>query len=96
MGRSGARSPITPGATSADPVRLDGTLTFTAADGTAQSLRVAMRAVASTDGSGVTTYAVSVGRYELTDPTGATSTGSFIGSIVAGSGAASSIALSFS
>ena len=95
-GSIGGSLAITPGATSADPVRLDGTLTFTAADGTAQSLRVAMRAVASTDGSGVTTYAVSVGRYELTDPTGATSTGSFIGSIVAGSGAASSIALSFS
>jgi hypothetical protein len=55
-----------------------------------------MRAAASPDGSGGTTYVVSVGRYELTDATGATSTGSFIGSIVAGSGAASSIALSFS
>jgi len=87
---------ITPGATSADPVRLDGTLAFTAADGTVRSLRVAMRASASPDGSGGTTYVVSVGRYELTDATGATSTGSFIGSIVAGSGAASSIALSFS
>ena len=87
---------ITPGATSADPVRLDGTLNFTAADGTVQSLRVAMRAAGSADGSGGTTYTVSVGRYELTDATGATSTGSFIGSIVAGSGAASSIALSFS
>jgi hypothetical protein len=53
-----------------------------------------MRAVASTDASGVTTYVVSVGRYELTDATGATSTGSFTGSIV--TGAASSISLSFS
>ncbi len=77
-------------------MRLDGTLTFIGPDGSMQSLRLAMRAVASTDASGVTTYAVNVGRYELTDATGATSTGSFTGSIVTGSGAASSISLSFS
>jgi RNA polymerase sigma factor (sigma-70 family) len=87
---------ITPGATNDDPVRLDGTLTFTAADGTMQSLRVAMRAAASTDANGVTTYAVNVGRYELTDATGATSSGAFNGSIVTGAGAGSSISLSFS
>ena len=77
-------------------MRLDGSLAFTAADGTVRSMRVAMRAAASTDANGVTTYAVSVGRYELTDATGATSTGAFTGSIVAGPGAASSISLSFS
>ena len=51
-----------------------------------QSLRLALRAVASTDASGVTTYAVNAGRYELTDATGATSTGGLHGSIVVGLG----------
>jgi RNA polymerase sigma-70 factor (ECF subfamily) len=95
-GSIGGSLAITPGATIDDPVRLDGSLAFTAADGTVRSMRVAMRAAASTDANGVTTYAVSVARYELTDATGATSTGAFTGSIVTGPGAASSISLSFS
>jgi hypothetical protein len=88
-GSIGGSLAITPGIASGDPVRVDGTVTFVGADGSMQSLRLAMRAVASTDASGVTTYVVNVGRYELTDATGATSTGSFTGSIVTGSGAAS-------
>jgi RNA polymerase sigma-70 factor, ECF subfamily len=95
-GSIGGSLAITPGTASGDPVRLDGTLTFVGPDGSMQSMRLAMRAVASTDASGVTTYLVNIGRYELTDATGATSTGSFTGSIVTGSGAASSISLSFS
>ncbi len=95
-GSIGGSLAVTPGAATDDPVRLDGTLTFIGPDGSMQSLRLAMRAVASTDASGVATYVVNVGRYELTDATGATSTGSFTGSIVTGSGAASSISLLFS
>ena len=78
----------TPGATADDPVRLDGTLTFSAADGSTQSIRVALRAIATTDVSGATTYAVSAGRYELTDAAGTKSAGSVTGSLAVGPGTA--------
>jgi hypothetical protein len=84
---------VTPGAAAGDPVRLDGTLTFSASDGTTQSIRLAMRAVATTDSAGVTTYAVSAGRYEITDGAGAKSTGSLSGSMVVGLANASSFTL---
>src|SRR5262249_13382004 len=76
---------ITPGTTPSDPVRIDGAVTFVAADGTTKTMRVAMRATAATDSGGLTTYAVSAGRYEMTDATGTTATGSFTGSIQTGS-----------
>ncbi len=87
---------ITPGASADDPVRLDGTLTFTAVDGSVQTMRVALRAVPSTDANGLTTYAISVGRYELTDATGATATGGLAGSIAVGLGNMSTLALTLS
>jgi RNA polymerase sigma-70 factor (ECF subfamily) len=84
---------VTPGASADDPVRLDGTLMFSASDGTTQSIRLAMRAVATTDSTGVTTYAVSAGRYEITDGAGVKSTGSLTGSMVVGLANASSFTL---
>jgi RNA polymerase sigma-70 factor (ECF subfamily) len=84
---------ITPGASADDPVRVDGALTLSATDGTTQSIRLAMRAVATTDSSGVTTYAVSAGRYEITDGAGVKSTGSLSGSMVVGLANASSFTL---
>ncbi len=84
---------VTPGASADDPVRLDGTLTFSASDGTTQSIRLAMRAVATTDSTGVTTYAVSAGRYEITDGAGVKSTGSLTGSMIVGLANASSFTL---
>jgi hypothetical protein len=84
---------VTPGASADDPVRLDGTLMFSASDGTTQSIRLAMRAVATTDSTGVTTYAVSAGRYEITDRAGVKSAGSLTGSMVVGLANASSFTL---
>ena len=84
---------VTPGASTDDPVRLDGTLTLAAADGTTQSIRLAMRSIATTDSNGVTTYAVSAGRYEIVDGAGTKSTGSLTGSVVVGIGNASSFTL---
>ncbi len=84
---------VTPGAAADEPVRVDGTLTFSAADGTTQSIRLAMRAVATTDSTGVTTYAVNAGRYEITDGAGVKSTGSLTGSMVVGLANASSFTL---
>ena len=52
-----------------------------------------MRAVATTDSTGVTTYAVSAGRYEITDGAGVKSTGSLTGSMVVGLANASSFTL---
>ena len=87
---------ITPGVTPDDPVRLDGTLTFTSADGSVQTLRVALRAVPSSDANGITSYALSAGRYELTDASGNTTTGALSGSLLVGSGNGSSISLTLS
>jgi RNA polymerase sigma-70 factor (ECF subfamily) len=87
---------VTAGATPTEPVRLDGTFTFMGADGSTQSIRLAMRANATTDASGVTTYLISAGRYELTDGTGTKVTGSLAGTVVAGVGAGSSFALTLS
>ncbi|HTN79755.1 MAG TPA: sigma-70 family RNA polymerase sigma factor [Acidimicrobiales bacterium] len=95
-GMIGGTFAITPGVTPDDPVRLDGTLTFTAADGSVQTLRLALRAVASTDANGLTSYAVSAGRYELTDASGNTTTGALTGSLLVGNGNASSISLTLS
>ncbi len=85
---------VTAGASADDPVRLDGTLIFAGADGSAQAIRLAMRAIVTTDSNGVTTYTLNAGRYELTDATGAKSVGSLTGSLVVGLGSASNFTLS--
>jgi hypothetical protein len=82
---------VTAGATPDDPVRIDGTLRFVGVDGSTHSLRVAMRATVTTAG-GVSTYAITAGRFELDDGTVVT-TGQMAGSIVVGLGSASSVSL---
>ena len=82
---------VTAGATPDDPVRLDGTLRFLGGDGSTQSIRAAMRATVSTVG-GVSTYAITMGRFELDDGTAVT-TGQMTGSIVVGLGSPSSVSL---
>ena len=82
---------VVPGATADDPVRLDGTLLFVGVDGSRQSLRVAMRATMTTAG-GVSTYAITAGRFELDDGTAVT-TGQMTGAIAVGLGSASSVSL---
>ncbi len=84
---------ITPGPSADDLVRLDGTLKFTATDGSVQTIRLALRAILSTDANGLTTYSINAGRYELTDATGTISNGGLLGSIGVGLGNMSSLTL---
>lgn len=74
-----------PGATATDPVRLDGTLRLTTADGAVVEIRIAARVVL-TDAGGTMTLSITAGRYDITGtpPAGMAASGTVSGSLAVG------------